>query len=123
MPNRRSVEGEYRVEGSALDEPELDRLPSAAEAGLHFLGLYGTSELVPFPSVAGHFVRGSAWAAHGLPLRPGFIFWAFTARVNSCPSRFYAALKRCATQNPRAPPLPSQRAPDNCPGKSPTCPE
>jgi hypothetical protein len=30
MPNRRSVEGEYRVEGSVLDELGLDRLASAA---------------------------------------------------------------------------------------------
>jgi hypothetical protein len=54
MPKRRSVEGEYRVEGSALDELGLDRLPTAAEAGFPFSG-------------------------------------AFTARVNSCPSRAWRA--------------------------------
>jgi hypothetical protein len=36
MSNRRSVEGEYRVEGSVLDELGLDRLTSAAEAGFLF---------------------------------------------------------------------------------------
>jgi hypothetical protein len=60
MPNRRSVEGEYRVEGSVLDELELDRLPSAAEAAFPFLGFCGTSKLVPFPGLAGRWVRGSA---------------------------------------------------------------
>jgi hypothetical protein len=54
--------GEYRVEGSVLDELGLGRLPPAAEAGLHFLGLYGTSELVPFPSMTGRRIYVSAKA-------------------------------------------------------------
>jgi hypothetical protein len=36
MPNRRSVEGEYRVEGSVLDEPGLDRQATLKlKAALH----------------------------------------------------------------------------------------
>jgi hypothetical protein len=38
---------------------------SAAEAGFPSLSFCGTSELVPFPSLAGLWVRGSVWAAHG----------------------------------------------------------
>jgi hypothetical protein len=85
MPNKRSVEGEYRVGNVGTDgtftisRGRPRRPPSAAEAAFPFLGFCGTSELVPFPSVAGHFVRGSAWAAHGLPqrLKPRFIFVGF----------------------------------------------
>ncbi len=54
---------------------------------------YGTSELVPFPSLAGLRVRGFCLAVHRLPqrLKPSSCFGAVTARVNSCPSRAWRA--------------------------------
>ncbi len=99
---------------------------SAAKASvLFFAGWFGTSQLVPFPSVLGlRFVGASA--VLGLPqrLKPSFIFSAFTARVNSCPSRasFLASVCRfgkevasrvvpfafpvaCAGKEPAAPPF------------------
>ena len=59
MPNRRSVEGEYRVEGSVLDELGRDRSPSAAEAGFLFLGPLRGAE-APLFHVTSGVLLGSA---------------------------------------------------------------
>ena len=54
---------------------------------------FGTSELVPFPSLASLRVRGSVWAVLGLPqrLKPRSFWQTDSARVNSCPSRAWRA--------------------------------